>query len=74
MKIRVFLFTGERIRLEHLLLGLAFVVELLHRVAGRNQHVAEFLKVSLGGERTMAGHDLGVVVRRLDSSDWQFRY
>jgi hypothetical protein len=32
------------------------------RVARSDQHVAVFFKIGLGGERAMAGHDLGVVV------------
>jgi hypothetical protein len=38
------------------------VAQLADAVARSDQHVAVFFKIRLGGERGMAGHDLGVVV------------
>jgi hypothetical protein len=57
---------GERVGGEHLLLGLALVVELLHAVARGDQHVVEFLQIYFGREPAVAGHDLGAVVRHFE--------
>jgi hypothetical protein len=38
------------------------IAQLADAVARGDQHTAVFFKIRLGGERAMAGHDLGVVV------------
>jgi hypothetical protein len=54
------------IRGQRFLLGLALVDELLDAVARSHQHVAPSDHVRLVRELAMAGHDLGLVVRRFD--------
>jgi hypothetical protein len=53
---------GQRLLGKHLLLALAFVDQFLDAIARGHQHFTPRNQICLFGERTMAGHDLGIVV------------
>jgi hypothetical protein len=57
---------GQRIRGQHLLLGLAFIDQFLDAVARGHKHLTPRNQIPLVCERAMAGHDLGLVVRHLE--------